>query len=179
MTVSAPTVRVLLLAALLVAIGAPGASAQSGGGPGGDPDPPAGEGRPTASFTFSPSTPTVGETVTFTSTSAPSPGAKITEYAWDFDGAGGFDDFNGAVASWSFSAPGTHTVRLRVRQDNGRQAVSAAEIVVPASPAPPSPPPGSPLPTTPLMMMSPFPIVRIAGDLLPRGARVRILSVRS
>jgi len=176
MTVSAPTWRVLLLAAFLVAIGAPGASAQSGGG---GPDPPYQQGRPTASFTFSPSTPTVGETVTFASTSEPSPGAKITEYAWEFDGAGGFDDFNGAVASWSFSAPGTYTVRLRVRQDDGRQAVSAAEIVVPASPAPLSPPPGSPLPTTPLIMMSPFPIVRIAGDLLPRGARVRILSVRS
>jgi hypothetical protein len=168
----------LLLAALLLAVGAPGASAQSGGGPGGG-DPPGGEGRPTASFTYSPANPTVGETVTFTSTSQPSPGAKITEFAWDLDGEGGFDDFNGAVASWSFSAPGSHTVRLRVRQDNGRQAVSAAEVVVLAPPAPPAPPPGSPPPPTTPLMMSPFPIVRIAGDVLPRGALVRILSVRS
>ena len=174
MTPSVRTVTASFLVALLVAAGGAAASVQSSG------DPPGGKGRPTASFTFSPSTPTVGETVTFTSTSEPSPGATITEFAWDFDGEEGFDDFNGAVASWSFSEPGTHVVRLRVRQDNGRQAVGAAEIVVSAAapapaPAPGTPPPGEPAP----LMMSPFPVVRIAGTVLPRGALVRILSVRA
>jgi hypothetical protein len=176
MTTSVRAVSVSLLVALPLAVGGPAASAQSGpggGGPGGGG--PGGDDRPTASFSVSPSTPAVGETVTFTSTSQPSPGATITEFAWDLDGAGGFDDFNGAVASWSFSQPGTHVVRLRVRQDNGRQATSAAEIVVPAPAPPPAPPPGE----TALVMMSPFPVVRIAGMVLPRGARVRILSVRA
>jgi hypothetical protein len=181
MTPSVRTVTVSLLVALLLAAGGAAASAESGGPPGGDE-------RPTASFSFSPSTPTVGETVTFTSTSQPSSDEEITEFEWDFDGEGGFDDFNGAVASWSFSEPGTHLVRLRVRQDNGKQAVREAEIVVSApapapAPAPtpaPAPAPGTPPPgeTAPLMM-SPFPIVRIAGTVLPRGARVRILSVRA
>jgi hypothetical protein len=173
-----PSVRAVTLSALvtlLLIVGGPPASAQSGGGPGGGV-PGGGDDRPSASFTVSPSTPTVGETVTFTSTSQPSPGANITEFAWDLDGQGGFDDFNGAVASWSFSAPGTHVVRLRVRQDNGRQAVTAVEIVVSApAPAPGTPPPGEIAP----VMMSPFPTVRIAGMVLPRGAQVRILSVRA
>ena len=163
------TVTVSLSVALLLAVGAAPASAQSGGGP------PGGDGRPTASFTFSPSTPIVGQTVTFTSTSEPSPGATITEFAWDVDGEEGFDDFDGPVASWSFSEPGTHAVRLRVRQDNGRQAVHAAEIVVSAPAPAPAPPPGETAP----VMMSPFPLVRIAGTVLPRGALVRILSVRA
>jgi hypothetical protein len=154
---------------LLVA-GAVDASAQPGGG--GD--------RPTASFVFTPEAPTVGATVTFTSTSQPSPGASIKEFAWDLDGVGKFDDFNGATATWSFSEPGAHTVRLRVRQEKGKEAVATREVIV-AAPAPPPPPaPGSPPPSvrSPLML-SPFPIVRIAGTVLPRGALVRILSVRA
>src|SRR5215210_1619220 len=175
MTPSGRAVTVSLLVALSPAMGGPDASAQSGGGPGGG-GPGGGDDRPSASFTFSPSTPTVGETVTFTSTSTPSPGAGITEFAWDLDGTGGFDDFNGAAASWSFSAPGTHVVRLRVRQDNGRQDVRAVEIVVSApAPAPGTPPPGGTAP----VMMSPFPAIRIAGMVLPRGAQVRVLSVRA
>jgi hypothetical protein len=176
MTSSARAVTASVLVTLLLTVGAPAASAQSGGGPGGG-GPGGGGDRPSASFAFSPATPTVGQTVTFTSTSQPSPGANITEFAWDLDGQGGFDDFNGAVASWSFSAPGTHVVRLRVRQDNGRQAVSTVEIVVsaPPPPAPGTPPPGEIAP----VMMSPFPTVRIAGMVLPRGAQVRILSVRA
>ena len=47
---------------------------------------------------------------------------------------------------------------------------------------PPPPESGSPLPENGDVpapaLMTPFPIVRIAGQLLPRGARVRVLSVR-
>jgi plastocyanin len=170
--------RLSLILAVLFAVGGAEASAQSGpggGGAGGEGD----DERPTASFVFSPPAPTVGETVTFTSTSRPSEGSQITDYAWDFDGVGGFDDFNGATATWSFSAPGTYVVRLRVRQNNGRQAVGAAEVVVAAPPPPPPPPPGSPPPATSPLMMSPFPIIRIAGTVLPRGALVSVLSVRA
>ncbi len=174
MTPSVRVVTVSALVTLLLVVGGPAASAQPGGGPRG------GDARPSASFTVSPSTPTVGETVTFASTSQPSPGANITEFAWDLDGQGGFDDFNGAVASWSFSAPGIHVVRLRVRQDNGRQAVTAVEIVVSAPVPAPAPAPGTPPPgETAPVMMSPFPTVRIAGSVLPRGALVRLRSVRA
>ena len=163
----------LVVVSLLVA-GAVDASAQPGGG---------GE-RPTASFVFTPEAPTVGATVTFTSTSQPSPGVSITQFAWDLDGEGKFDDFNGATATWSFSEPGAHTVRLRVKQEKGKQAVATREVIV-AAPAPPPPPPLPPAPGSPPpsgsspLLLSPFPVVRIAGTVLPRGALVRILSVRA
>ena len=162
--------KAILVSAVVLLVTGATAAAQS------EPKPPGGQDRPTPSFTFSPAEPTVGETVTFTSTSQASPGAQITSYAWDLDGEGGFDDFDGAVATWSFSATGPHMVRLRVRQDNGKQAVAAVTVTVAVTPAPPpGPTPGTPAP----LMMSPFPIVRIAGMVLPRGADVRILSVRS
>lgn len=47
-------------------------------------------------------------------------------------------------------------------------------------PLPPPPPTGLPLnPVTPLEQMTPFPIVRIVGRATPRGARIRIFSVRA
>lgn len=172
MALRARILAVPLVVLSLLITGAVDASAQPG--PGGD--------RPTASFVFTPEVPTVGATVTFTSTSQPSPGASITEFAWDLDGVGKFDDFNGATATWSFSEPGAHTVRLRVKQEKGKQAVATREVIVaaPAPPPPPPPAPGSPPPSgsSPLLL-SPFPIVRIAGTVLPRGALVRILSVRA
>jgi plastocyanin len=163
--------RTRVLALLFVAtFGVAASGADAGAQPGGGSD------RPAASFTFLPDAPTVGETVTFTSTSQPSSGASITDFAWDLDGVGGFDDFNGATATWSFSEPGNHSVRLRVRQDNGKQSVATREVVV-AAPAPGGPAP--PSAGTPLTMMSPFPIIRIAGTVLPRGALVSILAVRA
>ena len=165
-----------LVVLICLALGGPPAHAQGGGA---EPT------RPTASFEFSPANPTVGETVTFTSTSRPAPGQEITAYAWAMDDVGGFDDFNGPTASWSFGTPGTHVVRLRVRQTNGRQAHAMAEINVTLPPPPPRPPGEGGTTTEPggqdaeLALMRPFPVVRIAGTVLPRGARVRILSVRS
>jgi hypothetical protein len=164
MALRARSLAVPFIAVLVLLAGAVDASAQGGGG--GD--------RPAASFAFTPEAPTVGQTVTFTSTSQPTTGASITEFAWDLDGRGGFDDFNGAVASWSFSELGTHTVRLRVKQDNGKQSVATREVVVAAPPPGDPPPPASSPP-----MMSPFPIIRITGTVLPRGALVSILSVRA
>ena len=172
MALRARILAVPLVVLSLLVTGAVDASAQPG--PGGD--------RPTASFVFTPEVPTVGATVTFTSTSQPSPGASITEFAWDLDGVGKFDDFNGATATWSFSEPGAHTVRLRVKQEKGKQAVATREVIV-AAPAPPPPPPPAPGSAPPSgsspLLLSPFPIVRIAGTVLPRGALVRILSVRA
>jgi hypothetical protein len=152
---------------------------------------------PTASFVYAPLAPMTGETVTFTSTSTPSAGS-ITDLDWDLDDDGEFDDFHGSPADWSFASAGTHRVLLRVRQSNGSEAVSFADLDVAAPPEeepPPAeqpPPDGQPvgdsgLPELPLLprpavrprLMSPFPVVRIAGAVLPRGAQIRILSVRA
>jgi plastocyanin len=158
--------RSLSLALLaLVTVGVVGASAQPGSG-GGSSE------RPSASFTFSPANPVVGETVTFTSTSEATDGS-ITEVQWDFDGDGEFDDAEGTPVMWSFAAPGAHTVQLRVRQSNGKRGTSFADVVVAPPPVAPTPPPDGAL-----SLMSPFPVIRIAGTVLQRAADVRILAVR-
>lgn len=43
----------------------------------------------------------------------------------------------------------------------------------------PTPPRTTPPLIQPLQLMSPFPVVRIVGRLSPRGARIRLLSVRA
>jgi PKD repeat protein len=153
---------------------------------------------PSAAFEWSPEAPFAGDVAFFSSTATPSQGS-ITEIDWDFDGDGDFDDATGPSVPWTFAFPGEHLVQLRVMQSNGLQSVAFATVAVaerppplPAPPLPPDPGPGDfvetgpgPLPTEPVapstlpVRMSPFPVVRIAGVVLPRGALVRILSVRA
>ena len=147
---------------------------------------------PEPGFDYAPERPLTDEHVTFRSTSAASQGA-ITATDWDIDGDGQFDDASGDEVAWSFASAGDHLVLMRVRQTNGRQAVAFATVTVVARPAPRPPagepaPPGTGQPVTPVfprpparrpVLMRPFPIVRIAGVVLPRAALVRILSVRA
>jgi hypothetical protein len=146
---------------------------------------------PAAAFGVAPAVPLPGQDVTLTSTSQPSQGA-IVAADWDLDGDGDFDDAQGAVAHISFGAPGLHKVRLRVRQTNGKtgvreldvrvNAAPAPPVVTPAPPArpiPPAPPAAPVRPAGPLRAMAPFPVVRIAGVVLRRGADIRVLSVRA
>jgi PKD repeat protein len=156
---------------------------------------------PVPRFGYTPQSPLTGELVTFTSTSSASQGA-ITDTDWDLDGDGEFDDASGGEVTWAFTSAGDQLVRMRVTQANGRQAVAFATVEVAESPAAPPPdgepspaptgestgaPAGSVLPLTPilpgsparrLVLMRPFPIVRIAGVVLSDGALIRILSVR-
>ena len=160
---------------------------------------------PTAGFTFAPAEPLTGDVVTFTSTSTPSQG-KIVDYDWDLDGDGEFDE-EGEQVQWSYSEAGSYLVLLRVRQANGERGVAFATVEVAERPPPADPPadnPGtvpasdSPAITDPvagselladpvarrprarrLVRMRPFPVVRIAGVVLPRGADVELLSVRA
>jgi PKD repeat protein len=157
---------------------------------------------PTAAFEYSPANPRTGDAVRFTSTSTPSQGdVKTTE--WDLDGDGEYDE-TGSQVTWSFTEAGVHRVTMRVTQDNGKRAVAFDDVNVAERPAPPPPPPqpigpdqpagGGPEPTAPgggsdviapaprpkrATRMRPFPVVRIAGVVLPRGALVKILSVRA
>ena len=146
---------------------------------------------PEPGFDYAPERPLTDDLVTFRSTSAASQGS-ITATDWDMDGDGQFDDASGEEVAWSFASAGDHLVQMRVRQTNGRQAVAFATITVIARPTPAPPageptPPGTGQPATPVLprpparrpvLMRPFPIVRIAGVVLPDGALIRILSVR-
>jgi len=84
-------------------------------------------------------------------------------------------------------ADGAYVFRVRATDDAGNQTLRTRAFTVdtashvPGSPKPdPTPvvPPVTPPPSGP-RLLSPFPLVRIAGTLTPTGARIRLLSVRA
>jgi PKD repeat protein len=86
---------------------------------------------PTASFTYAPVSPQPGETVTFTSTSAPGTGhPPIWAAWWDLDNDGSYDDHFGVRAQRSFASAGSSTVRLRVLDSHGQEAVASDVVLV-------------------------------------------------
>jgi PKD repeat protein len=81
-----------------------------------------------ASFSVSAS-PTAGQAVTFTDTSS-DPDGSIAGRAWDTDNDGQFDNGTGPSAQATFAAAGTYTVRLRVTDNQGAQAIATTQVVV-------------------------------------------------
>jgi PKD repeat protein len=94
------------------------------------------------------------------STDADSP---ITAFAWDLAGSGTFTA-GGPVITTSFSTPGNHEVRLRVTDANGLTSIAAETVAVSAAP---------------LVLMQPFPVVRIAGSESASGVKISLLSVQA
>jgi PKD repeat protein len=136
---------------------------------------------PDVSFAFSPSEPQAGQQVTLTSTSEDTEG-PLVEQAWDLDGDGDFNDASGASVRGMFTSAGRHSVALRVTDADGASSTQVRVITVrvPDSPgtvagnAPGATPPG-PF----LRLMTPFPVVRLAGEVVRNGARIQMLSVRA
>ena len=148
----------------------------------------------------SPASPIVGQTVQFEAVRQNGKGEGDT-FLWRF-GDGGTAHVR--TPTHSYAAAGSYEVSLTVSNSDGESAAAATTTVVvrPAPPPPPPPPPplntppsastpvdggsvlgGTPIPATPgatrPVAMLPFPVVRIAGLVLPGGAAVRILSVRT
>lgn len=117
---------------------------------------------PAAAFTWLPARPTTGQNVVLvsSSTDAESP---ITGYAWDAIGSGTFTA-GGPAITMSFATPGNHTVRLRVTDGNGLTSVATETIPVSAAP---------------LVLMQPFPVVRIAGSESSSGVKLSLLTVQA
>ena len=138
---------------------------------------------PQASFAFEPAAPVAGETVTFTSSSGDSDGTIAAE-AWDLNNDGSFDDATGPAASRTFE-PGSHTVGLRVTDDQGAEATSFATVEV--APAPEPAPAGGEAAApadggvagAARGWLTPFPTIRIAGRTSSLGARITIFSVQA
>jgi PKD repeat protein len=84
---------------------------------------------PVGSFDSSPSNPKTGDPVTFTST-ATDPDGSIASHAWDLDNDGNFDDGSGPSAQKSFATSGTHTVRLRVTDNNDDFDIATGTVQV-------------------------------------------------
>jgi hypothetical protein len=149
---------------------------------------------PTADFTVTPATPTVGLAASYDAVLASANGGVNVE--WDFDADPG-DVFETAGTSVAhvYATPGEKQVSMRVVKGGKVKAVVTKTIYVNAlvaapptddpTPAPVLPPPTPPQPEAGApgivdgarALMMPFPIVRIAGQLLPQGARVRLLVV--
>jgi hypothetical protein len=109
---------------------------------------------PVAQFDVAPAAPLTGDVITLTSTSSDAESGITT--SWDLDGDGIYPDAIGPSASHAFNSPGPHTVRLRVRDDDGGETVATRTITVgsrtsPPDPDPPptDPPPAEPPPTEP------------------------------
>lgn len=117
---------------------------------------------PLASFKWFPQSPMAGESVSLVSNST-DPASPITGFEWALSSTGAFIAGK-PVLTTSFATPGGHVVRLRVTDAAGRSSVATQTVSVIARRR---------------VLMQPFPIVRIAGSVTARGARLRLLTVQA
>ena len=115
---------------------------------------------PVASFTYSPSDPVIGEPVTLTSTSLDPDGPLVGE-DWALGVLGGA---SAATVTRSWSVPGVYPVTLRVTDRNGAAAAATRWI---------------PVHHKPLQLLSPFPVVRLVGQVTSKGTEVGLLTVQA
>jgi PKD domain-containing protein len=127
---------------------------------------------PIASFSFTPSAPVVNQPVLFTS-AASDPDGVVLDQAWDLNGDGVYDNGGGSTALRTFGAPGSYVVGLRATDNEGHASFDSRTVGVAASPSLVSTLPGALGPR----LLSPFPVVRLAGRIFRRGSRVRLLEV--
>jgi PKD repeat protein len=127
---------------------------------------------PVASFTFAPAAPLANQPVTFTSTSV-DPDGTIADLTWDLNGDSIYDNGAGVTALRAFPAGGAYVVGLRATDNQGAISFYSQTVIV--APAPVLPVVTS-LPAGPVLL-SPFPIVRIAGRTTRSGVRLKLLTV--
>jgi large repetitive protein len=123
---------------------------------------------PSSDFVWSPTDPVTGQAIDFFSVAGDVVGGLASQ-AWDLDADGQFDDATGAIARWSFGLPGIYEVGLQVTDTDGAVSTVRRAVAVAAAPAN----------ATQVRFITPFPVVRLSGRLLPRGARVERLAVRA
>jgi hypothetical protein len=132
---------------------------------------PAANRPPEASFVFFPSGPVAGELITFVSTSAdPDSPIPPTALDWDLNGDGAFDDAEGPTVTTSYAVAGTYTISLRIATNKTDVATLVLNVGAPGVP-------GTGVGQQALSLMSPFPVVRIAGQYSRRGVRIRRLTI--
>jgi PKD repeat protein len=127
---------------------------------------------PVSSFVVLPQSPTAGVAATLVSTSL-DPDTPLEKWQWDLNGDGVYDDAEGAQIQHTFPAPGSYTVGLRVF-DSEEVSNDAVETIVVQSP--PAAPTGAQLAPA-YQLLSPFPIVRLAGRIARAGTTLRLFSV--
>jgi hypothetical protein len=156
---------------------------------------------PTADFTVTPAAPMEDQRATYSAVLSRDYRGAAVQWDFDADPLGVFEG-RGATIRRTYATPGEKRVRMRVILKGEVKAVVTKTVVIaarpvepvpeptpvpPPAPVPPPPPPAVPIPPAPPAdvtqiapaLMRPFPVVRIAGLLMPWGARVRLLTVRS
>jgi PKD repeat protein len=142
---------------------------------------------PAVVLSANPAEPSLGAEVTFTAKASDTDGT-VDAIEWDLDNDGQFDDGAGAIVTWTFTTPGSRIVAVRATDDMGVATIAFQTINVTGSSSGPSTQPGSaPLffpqdsasSTRRVLMLSPFPIVRIRGLIRRRSVRISLLSIKA
>ena len=92
--------------------------------------------------------------------------------AWDLNGDGAFDDAAGSTATTAYPAAGQYTISLRITTNSTDVATLVLNVGTPGAP-------GAGVGQRSLSLLSPFPVVRIAGRVSRRGARIRRLTINA
>jgi hypothetical protein len=127
---------------------------------------------PTAAFVWSPLTPVAGQAINLVSISSDSEGV-LSAHAWDLDGDGQYDDASGSAVSRAFPSAGTYDIGLQVTDSDGIVRTIRQALTVSAAPILPA------AKRDERRFIAPFPVIRLAGNFLSRGAFVRLLVVRA
>jgi PKD repeat protein len=99
-----------------------------------------GNNPPTAVATANPTSGPAPLTVQFNGSGSSDPDGDALSYAWDLDGDGAYDDSTVVNPSFTYTAAGTYTARLRVTDARGASSLSAPiTINVGAGNTPPTP----------------------------------------
>jgi PKD repeat protein len=129
---------------------------------------------PTATILSAPDPPQPGAPATLTA-QASDPDGTVASLAWDVDDDGEFDDGTTAQVTWTFPVAGPHRVSLRVTDNSGSSNVVVRQLAVGATAGVPTVAAGPA--RNRASLLSPFPVIRIAGRLTRRGAHLRLVSV--
>jgi large repetitive protein len=88
---------------------------------------------PVADFSFAPTSPAKGETVNFSSL-ATDPEGRVQSLTWDLNGDNQFTDATGPTAATAFATQGSHTVRLKILDQDGGSDTATKTVTVPSQP---------------------------------------------
>jgi PKD repeat protein len=132
---------------------------------------------PKSDFVVLPESPVSGSPATLVST-ALDPDTPLDKWLWDLNGDGVYGDAEGASVQHVFPTPGSYTVGLKVLDSEDVADFAVKTIVVHA--------PVAPALTAPLAaagpsvkLLSPFPVVRLAGRISNNGTRLRLFSIEA
>jgi hypothetical protein len=127
--------------------------------------------RPVVSLGFSPTDPDPGEPVLF---AADASDDDPMTYLWDF---GDGSSATGSGPTHAYSSPGVRTVTLTVTDSEGAVGTASLQIDVRApAPAAPGPQLSAAIPRP--AFMSPFPVVRLSGQVFQRVTLIRLLTIK-